>query len=97
MTRRAGEDRSQSRTALTMQIAIGFTIPAATIWIVPLVDEVTTWSWAFATLALATRRNLPMLRLKARPRPPGSPAAVDRTASGISEPNADRGWLHGVD
>lgn len=61
-------DQSYVGTALTMQIAIGFTISAATIWIIPLVEEVATWRWAFATLALGPLVGIAaMLRLKGLP------------------------------
>lgn len=61
-------DQSYVGTALTMQIAIGFTISAATIWIIPLVEEVTTWRWAFAILALGPLVGIAaMLRLKRLP------------------------------
>ena len=61
-------DQSYIGTALTMQIAIGFTISAATIWIIPLVEEVTTWRWAFAVLALGPLVGIAaMLRLKRLP------------------------------
>jgi ABC-type uncharacterized transport system permease subunit len=42
-------DQSYVGTALTMQIAIGF-IVAATIWLVPFVESLITWRWAFAVL-----------------------------------------------
>lgn len=45
-------DQSYVGTALTMQIAIGFTVTVATIWVVPLLEEVVTWRWAFAVLAI---------------------------------------------
>lgn len=35
-----------------MQIAIGFTISAATIWIIPFVERALTCTWAFAVLAV---------------------------------------------
>lgn len=61
-------DQSYVGTALTMQIAIGFTISAATIWIIPLVEEVATWRWAFAVLALGPVVGIAaMLRLKRLP------------------------------
>lgn len=61
-------DQSYVGTALTMQIAIGFTISAATIWIIPIVEEVTTWRWAFAVLALGPIVAIAaMLRLKRLP------------------------------
>ena len=61
-------DQSYVGTALTMQIAIGFTISAATIWIIPIVEEITTWRWAFAVLALGPLVGIAaMLRLKRLP------------------------------
>lgn len=61
-------DQSYVGTALTMQIAIGFTISAATIWVIPIVEEVTTWRWAFAVLALGPLVGIAaMLRLKRLP------------------------------
>lgn len=61
-------DQSYVGTALTMQIAIGFTVSAATIWIIPLVEELTTWRWAFAALAVGPVAGIvAMLRLKRLP------------------------------
>ena len=61
-------DQSYVGTALTMQIAIGFTVSAATIWIIPLVEQVTTWRWAFSVLALGPLVGIvAMLRLKRLP------------------------------
>lgn len=61
-------DQSYVGTALTMQIAIGFTISAATIWIIPLVEEILSWKWAFAVLALGPLVGIAaMLRLKRLP------------------------------
>ena len=61
-------DQSYVGTALTMQIAIGFTISAATIWIVPIVEELVTWRWAFAVLALGPAVGIwAMLKLKHSP------------------------------
>ena len=61
-------DQSYIGTALTMQIAIGFTVSAATIWIIPIVEEAVTWTWAFAVLALGPIVGIiAMLRLKSLP------------------------------
>lgn len=38
-------------TALTLQLALGFTLTVLTIWLVPVVQEALTWRWAFAVLA----------------------------------------------
>lgn len=45
-------DQSYVGTALTMQLAIGFTVTVATIWLIPIVEAAVTWRWAFAVLAL---------------------------------------------
>ena len=61
-------DQSYVGTALTMQIAIGFTVSAATIWIIPVVEELATWRWAFAVLALGPLVGIAaMLRLRRLP------------------------------
>ena len=61
-------DQSYVGTALTMQIAIGFTVSAATIWIVPLAEELVTWRWAFAVLAIGPLVGIvAMLRLRGLP------------------------------
>jgi MFS family permease len=61
-------DQAYVGTALTMQIAIGFTISAATIWIIPLFEEAVTWTWAFAVLAIGPIVGIAaMLRLKSLP------------------------------
>lgn len=63
-------DQSYVGTALTMQIAIGFSVSAATIWIIPVIEEMVTWQWAFSILALGPAVGIAaMLRLK---RVPGS-------------------------
>jgi MFS family permease len=38
-------------TALTLQLAVGFTLTIATLWLVPLVRDAAGWGWAFAALA----------------------------------------------
>jgi hypothetical protein len=61
-------DQSYVGTALTMQIAVGFTVSAATIWIIPLVEEVVTWTWASAVLAIGPEVGIAaILRLKSLP------------------------------
>jgi MFS family permease len=44
-------DQRYVGTALTLQLAIGFTLTVATIWLVPLVRDAAGWRWAFALLA----------------------------------------------
>jgi MFS family permease len=39
-------------TALTLQLAVGFVVTVATIWLIPFARDVTGWRWAFALLAL---------------------------------------------
>ena len=61
-------DQSYVGTALTMQMAIGFTISASTIWIIPILQEAVTWTWAFAALAIGPIVGIAaMLRLKSLP------------------------------
>lgn len=61
-------DQSYVGTALTMQMAIGFTISAATIWIVPLFEEVVGWRWAFSILAIGPAVGIgAMVRLRRLP------------------------------
>jgi MFS family permease len=45
-------DQSFVGTALTLQMALGFLLTAATIWLVPLMVGVVGWQWAFAVLAV---------------------------------------------
>lgn len=44
-------DQEYVGTALTLQLAAGFTITVATIWLVPALEAVVGWRWAFALLA----------------------------------------------
>ncbi len=44
-------DQAYVGTALTMQLATGFLLTVATIWLVPLVRDSLGWWWAFAMLA----------------------------------------------
>jgi MFS family permease len=38
-------------TALTLQLAVGFTLTVATIWLIPVLVDAVGWRWAFAFLA----------------------------------------------
>jgi MFS family permease len=61
-------DQSYVGTALTMQLAAGFTITVATIWLIPLLEVTFSWRWAFALLAIGPVVGvLSMLRLRALP------------------------------
>jgi MFS family permease len=44
-------DQSYVGTALTLQLAVGFTITVATIWLIPVLQSSLGWRWAFASLA----------------------------------------------
>jgi hypothetical protein len=44
-------DQRYVGTALTAQLAIGFTLTVATIWLVPVVRDAAGWWWALALLA----------------------------------------------
>jgi MFS family permease len=55
-------------TALTLQLAVGFTLTVATIWLVPMWEETVGWRWAFAFLAPGPIIGaLVMLRLRSLP------------------------------
>ena len=61
-------DQSYVGTALTIQLAIGFILTAATIWLIPLLASVFGWRWAFAFLAPGPALGVvAMLRLKSLP------------------------------
>ena len=44
-------DQAYVGTALTLQLALGFTLSVATLWLIPVLVEEVTWRWAFAFLA----------------------------------------------
>ena len=50
-------------TALTLQLAAGFTITVATIWLIPLIQQAVGWRWAFAILALGPAAGVRRARL----------------------------------
>jgi MFS family permease len=53
-------------TALTLQLAVGFTLTVATIWLIPVLERDVGWEWAFAFLAPGPLvGTLAMLRLRA--------------------------------
>jgi hypothetical protein len=61
-------DQAYVGTALTVQLAVGFSLTVVTIWLVPLLQDMVTWRWAFALLALGPALGVAaMLRLRARP------------------------------
>jgi dipeptide/tripeptide permease len=38
-------------TAVTLQLAAGFTLTVVTIWLIPVVQHAVGWTWAFTVLA----------------------------------------------
>jgi MFS family permease len=65
-------DQSYVGTALTLQLAAGFTITVATIWLIPLLQATIGWRWAFAFLAPGPIAGiLAMQRLRSLPEAAG--------------------------
>ena len=61
-------DQAYVGTALTLQLALGFTLTVATIWLIPGLENVLTWRWAFAALAPGPVLGaVAMLRLRSLP------------------------------
>jgi MFS family permease len=61
-------DQAYVGTALTLQLAVGFTLTVATIWLIPVLESTFGWQWAFAFLAPGPALGvLAMLRLKSSP------------------------------
>jgi MFS family permease len=61
-------DQAYVGTALTLQLAGGFALTVATIWLIPLLEAAFGWRWAFVFLALGPALGvLAMLRLKSLP------------------------------
>jgi MFS family permease len=59
-------DQAYVGTALTMQLAVGFTLTVATIWLLPFFAEAVGWRWAFAFLVPGPALGVvAMLRLRA--------------------------------
>ena len=58
-------DQRYVGTAVTLQLATGFTLTVATIWLVPVLVEAVGWRWAFAALAPGPALGVvAMLRLR---------------------------------
>lgn len=75
-------DQSYVGTALTLQMAFGFLLTGATIWLVPAAEQAVGWRWAFSVLALgplagivAMVRLLRLRRERDRSHQPQSAAA----------------------
>lgn len=61
-------DQAYVGTALALQLALGFTLTVATIWLIPFLEDAFGWRWAFAILAPGPAIGvLAMLRLKSLP------------------------------
>lgn len=61
-------DQSYVGTALTLQLAVGFILTVATIWLIPLTADTLGWRWVFVLLAPGPALGmLAMLRLKSLP------------------------------
>lgn len=59
-------DQEYVGTAVTLQLAVGFTLTVATIWLVPVLVAALTWRWAFTVLALGPALGIAaVLRLRA--------------------------------
>ncbi|MGH2788620.1 MAG: MFS transporter [Actinomycetota bacterium] len=64
-------DQAYVGTALTVQLAIGFTLTVATIWLIPVWEDAFGWRWAFAFLAPGPALGvIAMLRLRSHSRRP---------------------------
>jgi MFS family permease len=58
-------DQAYVGTALTMQLAVGFTLTVATIWLIPVLADDVGWRWAFAFLVPGPALGVAaMLRLR---------------------------------
>ncbi|RLE26407.1 MAG: MFS transporter [Actinobacteria bacterium] len=61
-------DQAYVGTAVTLQLAIGFTLTVATIWLVPVLRDGPGWGWAFVLLVPGPLLGvIAMLRLKSLP------------------------------
>lgn len=61
-------DQAYIGTALTTQLALGFTISITTIWLIPFVENLVGWRWTFAILAFGPFAGIAaMLRLRSLP------------------------------
>jgi MFS family permease len=68
-------DQAYVGTALTMQLAVGFTLSVATIWLLPVLVDAVGWRWAFAFLAPGPALGVvSMLRLRSAGAPSGNAA-----------------------
>ncbi|MEX0732033.1 MAG: MFS transporter [Aquisalimonadaceae bacterium] len=59
-------DQSYVGTALTLQLAIGFTLTVPTIWLIPIIQQAIGWQYAFSILALGPVAGIVAMRVLAR-------------------------------
>jgi MFS family permease len=65
-------DQTYVGTAVALQLAVGFTLTIATIWLIPYLEDTVGWRWAFAFLAPGPALGVvAMLRLRAAPEAAG--------------------------
>jgi hypothetical protein len=55
-------DQRYVGTALTVQMALGFLLTGATIWLVPAVEQAVGWHWALAVLAVGPLDGIVAMR-----------------------------------
>ena len=61
-------DPSSVGTILTIQLAVGFLLTTATLWLIPIARDAWSWQWAFMLLAPGPLLGtLAMIRLRAHP------------------------------
>lgn len=61
-------DPSSVGTTLTVQLAVGFLLTSATLWLIPVVRDAWSWKWAFVLLAPGPLLGtLAMIRLRSHP------------------------------
>jgi MFS family permease len=61
-------DQAYVGTALTLQLAIGFTLTVVTIWLIPVIERANGWGWAFALLVPGPVLGVvAMMRLRSLP------------------------------
>jgi MFS family permease len=65
-------DQTYVGTAVALQLAVGFTLTIATIWLIPYLVDTVGWRWAFAFLAPGPALGvIAMLRLRSTPEAAG--------------------------
>ena len=61
-------DQAYVGTAVTLQLAAGFVLTVATIWLVPVIRDTIGWDWAFVVLAPGPAIGIAsMVRLRRSP------------------------------